>query len=359
MNSDDIVKLLDEQKLKITEYKKNNLNEQQTKLALIQPFFTRLGWDFTNPFEVIPEDDDGSGKKPDYGFYDNGKIKIYVEAKSLKKNINDKRIINEKLQYCINSRVDLLIITNGNEYNIHYTKLNSDNKILARFNLLEDADINIIKLLYKDYICSDKLLKYARDMFVLTTVKNSVQNLFESPSKELITIINKQIKNDIGHSFESNDLKDTISNITIEINLDLNYENIGDEENISVTPDNDNIYTIDTHFQSKPKSYKLYNELISKLKQSGINFDKKVGKMYIALTTNGKNFCEITAGKDKLRMFIDLKFNELSEKETLKFRDVNGVGHLATGSIQTSINDDTDIDRIFPVIQKSYKNKEK
>ena len=47
----------------IKKLKSRNINEAQTKDWLIRPFFELLGWDFSNPEEVVPEDDDSDGKE--------------------------------------------------------------------------------------------------------------------------------------------------------------------------------------------------------------------------------------------------------------------------------------------------------
>ena len=55
-------------KSKIIDLKKKNPNEAQTKEWLIKPFFELLGWDFSDPNEIIPEDNDLAGKRCDYTF---------------------------------------------------------------------------------------------------------------------------------------------------------------------------------------------------------------------------------------------------------------------------------------------------
>ena len=70
-------------KSKISNFKAKSINEAQTKEWLIKPFFETLGWDFSNPDEVIPEDDDSTGKKPDYSFTIDGSAKFLVEAKPI------------------------------------------------------------------------------------------------------------------------------------------------------------------------------------------------------------------------------------------------------------------------------------
>ena len=84
-------------RLKIPDFKNKNINEAQTKEWLIKPFFELLGWDFSNPDEVIPEDDDSTGKRPDYCFYINKKPKLLLEAKQINNSLDDNKMITEKM----------------------------------------------------------------------------------------------------------------------------------------------------------------------------------------------------------------------------------------------------------------------
>lgn len=107
----------------IKKLKSQNVNEAQTKDWLIRPFFEALGWDFSNPEEVVPEDDDSAGKRTDYCFHVNGEAKLLVEAKPLSNSLADNKMIIEKLNYCANRGISLLIITNGDTYKIYYSEL--------------------------------------------------------------------------------------------------------------------------------------------------------------------------------------------------------------------------------------------
>lgn len=91
----------------IIKLKSQNVNEAQTKDWLIRPFFETLGWDFSNPEEVVPEDDDSAGKRTDYCFYVNGEAKLLVEAKPLSNQLADNKMIIEKLNYCTNRGISL------------------------------------------------------------------------------------------------------------------------------------------------------------------------------------------------------------------------------------------------------------
>ncbi|MFN3270322.1 MAG: hypothetical protein ACK42G_07040 [Candidatus Kapaibacteriota bacterium] len=87
-------------KEKVKQLKDKMISEAQTKEWLIRPFFEKLGWDFSNPNDVLPEDDDSTGKRADYAFLVNNSKKLLVEAKSLSNPLTDEKMIKEKINYC-------------------------------------------------------------------------------------------------------------------------------------------------------------------------------------------------------------------------------------------------------------------
>ncbi len=67
-------------------------NEQATKKSLVEPLFTALGYDVTDPRECVPEHREDFGRnrsvKPvDYAFFQNGKPIFFVEAKEVNRRL--------------------------------------------------------------------------------------------------------------------------------------------------------------------------------------------------------------------------------------------------------------------------------
>jgi len=207
---DEINSFIDRVKQKIPEFKKKNINEAQTKEWLIKPFFELLGWDFSNSDEVIPEDDDSTGKRPDYCFYIKGNPKLLIEAKQINNTLDDNKMITEKINYCSNSQVPFLIITNGELYKIYYSELRGSgkDKLLQEFSINDDLDEEIVKKLEKKNVQEDKLLNYAKNIFILTNIKKTIESLFQAPNKKIIDIINEKLKEILGHKFGNDEIEE-------------------------------------------------------------------------------------------------------------------------------------------------------
>jgi hypothetical protein len=347
---------------KMEKLKTKDINEAATKEYLIRPFFEILGWDFSNPDEVVPEDTDTSGKRPDYSFYINGKIKMLIEAKPINNQLNDIKMINEKMSYCLNAQVPLLIITNGILYNVYYSELKgtSQEKLLFDLQLDEKIDEEILNKLKKESFERDDLLKYAQNTFILSNIKKSFESLLQDPSKKFITLLNEKMKELIGYTFGDNDIRDALQNIYIQINQDSSsYQNSTVQ---STVIDNDQKqWTINDQFNNGKweNTLNLYKELIILLEKEEVKFDEKPTKLYIGFLTktNNKSFCQIHGQQKGLKILININIKELSEQEKLNVRDVSKIGRWGTGETEAIINTINDLNWCVSIIKKSYNNK--
>jgi len=84
--------------------------EEETKKDFILPLFEYLGWNIIDKREVSAEETQSSGRV-DYGFYLNGRIKFYLEAKSLKTDLHREEYANQAIRYSWNKGVTWAILT--------------------------------------------------------------------------------------------------------------------------------------------------------------------------------------------------------------------------------------------------------
>ena len=93
-----------------TSGKIKNYTEEETKNSFIKPLFEALGWDFSEKDEVSAEESFSSGRV-DHGFYINGRAKFYLEAKSLKADLNNEDYARQAIRYSWNRDVTWAILT--------------------------------------------------------------------------------------------------------------------------------------------------------------------------------------------------------------------------------------------------------
>lgn len=85
-------------------------SEEETKKDFILPLFEILGWNVFDKNEVSAEEHISSGRV-DYGFYLNGRIKFYLEAKALREDLNREDYARQAIRYSFNKGVAWAILT--------------------------------------------------------------------------------------------------------------------------------------------------------------------------------------------------------------------------------------------------------
>lgn len=127
-------------------------NEEQTKMALIVPFLSFLGYDIYNPEEVIPEysADFGvkSGEKVDYAISIDGELKVLLEAKAYGIKLGMAQV-GQLYRYFSVTNVGIAILTDGVTYKVYSDTIKPnvmDSEPILEFNLSELTDNDIEKI---------------------------------------------------------------------------------------------------------------------------------------------------------------------------------------------------------------------
>lgn len=87
-------------------------SEESVRYQIINPILRGLGWDPESPEEVQPniasEED-----VPDYSLLKNSKKVLFIEAKKLSVDIEQKEIIRKLANYCFGEGMKYGVLTNG------------------------------------------------------------------------------------------------------------------------------------------------------------------------------------------------------------------------------------------------------
>ena len=94
-------------------------SESATRYCLIDPLLTALGWDLSDPAQVLTEYKSGNGRA-DYAMVPgSGPPSLVIEAKSLLTPIEN--AIEQTINYCIQDGIDYFVITNGDDWEAYET----------------------------------------------------------------------------------------------------------------------------------------------------------------------------------------------------------------------------------------------
>ena len=86
-------------------------NEEMTKKDFILPLFDALGWNTVDSREVSAEER-VSKQRVDYGFRINGIPKFFLEAKSLKQDLDNRKFIDQAINYAWLKGCTWAVLTN-------------------------------------------------------------------------------------------------------------------------------------------------------------------------------------------------------------------------------------------------------
>ncbi len=104
--------------------------EMPTRYALVDPLLREMGWNTSDPAEVIPEYRSSAGI-PDYALFSDGRLRIVVEAKRLWASLGDS-VLSQVIDYSRQSGSTYFAATNGAHWKVYKT---SSQKLMAEFTI--------------------------------------------------------------------------------------------------------------------------------------------------------------------------------------------------------------------------------
>ena len=121
-------------------------NEALTRYALINPLLIGLGWDISDPAQVVPEFTVPSNqKRADYALFRPGNRVPYIiiEAKKLGEGLSE--AAHQAVTYCTVDGYEYFAVTDGQVWELYRTRSFGElsKKRVTKFDLLEDSPISV------------------------------------------------------------------------------------------------------------------------------------------------------------------------------------------------------------------------
>ena len=117
-------------------------NEMRTRYALIDPFLRILGWDTSNPAEVVVEDGSGDGRA-DYLLLNEDQPVMIIEAKRLGLGVSDGR--QQAANYAMDQgrKARYFAVTDGDQWEIYDTHQPAISMLVISFALRVDVPAEV------------------------------------------------------------------------------------------------------------------------------------------------------------------------------------------------------------------------
>jgi len=178
--------------------RKEILGEQNTKATLIEPVLTALGWNLQEIDEVRREYKRKPQDNPvDYALFLNRTGCLLIEAKSLEKDLSDRKWISQNLSYAAVLGVQWCVLTNGDEYRIYnsHETVDVEDK-LFRSVQVSGADAKLLTdtlvLLSKDMMRGTLLDEMWKAHFIDRKVRAAIESLLLEDDGGLVRLIQKK-----------------------------------------------------------------------------------------------------------------------------------------------------------------------
>jgi Restriction Enzyme Adenine Methylase Associated/Type I restriction enzyme R protein N terminus (HSDR_N) len=177
---------------RVQRYRDSRIGEQNTKATLIVPVLRALGWDVEDLDEVHLEYRFKRQDRPvDYALMLQRKPVLFIEAKGLDEDLNDRRWASQVVSYATVAGVEWVVLTNGDEYRLYnsHAPVDLDQKLFRTVRISQDGPgaADALRLLTKEQLRSRSLDALWRAQSIDNRVRQAVEDLFDpEPSPWLI-----------------------------------------------------------------------------------------------------------------------------------------------------------------------------
>lgn len=176
---DKLTKLVDKYEKARQSGSLKSYTEEDTKNSFIKPLFEILGWDFSSKEEITSEESMSSGRV-DHGFYLNGRIQFYLEAKKAVVDINKEELADQAIRYSWNKGATWAVLTNFEEL-VLFNAQDIENSL---------SDKQFFKIHYTKYIENiDQLLLLSKEAFQNNALDKQAEKWGKKIQKVSVTTV--------------------------------------------------------------------------------------------------------------------------------------------------------------------------
>lgn len=347
-NLDESIKIVRERIRKYQE-RKDSIDETNTKTVLINPILQALGWDIGELDEVRQEykSKPKDKQKVDYALFIHKSAILFVEAKALGENLDDRKWAQQILHYAFDAGIKWGVLTNGDDYVIYNAQAEGhfDEKKFRSIRI-SDADmhesaLDTLELLSKENMVGNAIDELWKIQSENQKVKSTLENLIKNEDPRLVKIISKELKKCLKPAA----IKESLRRLGISFNLPI----IHDSSNSRIPK------VANSSIKQKSKTPKMLNVVINDLikagliapplelerKYKGANLKATIlpdgsvmfeGKKYNSLSTAGANARKSVVGSISNLQVNGWTFWKFKDKKSGKMIYIGNLRGLYLGS---------------------------
>jgi predicted transport protein len=342
-------------------------NEANTKALLIEPILVALGWDLGDIDSVEREVKVYEGTYLDYALKVSATPRLYLEAKSISGNLDDKKFVAQAINYANNDGVLWCVLTNGLRYRVYKTNepVAMEQKMLFEVDLTSDNEpmsemAKLLRLISRESVVDGTLDTYGERVFTDVRVRKALAELAAKPPKAFVSILTKQlghptVPDQVLHRSLGRLLLDSRAG-SIPTKSSSSTPSVGSKQAVGPAgPGKGQEYDVSYHLGNKSSLVRELWEAIDDYASSlGSDVTHRIRKQYIGYFKGKRSFC--TAEIQMSRVLVSLALTRTTAEpwnETV-MRDASEIGHFGLGDIQYSIITVDQLDELRQLIQLAY-----
>jgi len=190
-------------------------NEMAVRSQIIEPILRGLGWDVENPEEVQPNVSTEEGI-PDYSLLKGDKKVLFIEAKKLSVDIEQREVIRQLAKYCFGEGMKYGVLTNGAIwilFRAFQEGTTMSERIVWKIDIEIDeltASVRRLNTISKDSI--NDIEELIKKLQILDEIWQSLVDEPDEIIKGLIPVFGKLIKEGYpDYEFESMEIEDFLN----------------------------------------------------------------------------------------------------------------------------------------------------
>ncbi|MBK6770308.1 MAG: type I restriction enzyme HsdR N-terminal domain-containing protein [Ardenticatenales bacterium] len=197
----DIVEQLQAISARIPKLREHLSTEEATKTSLVLPFIRALGYDFTDPTEVVPEyhaDVPGiKAERADYAIMQDGQPIILFECKPVGASLGDPHH-SQLFRYFTAKRVRVGVLTNGLLYEF-YSDLDDKNVMdrkpfmIVDMQNVDDAPMGELRRFAKGQFAEAEIMGFAAEMKYNRQLRRFLAAQFASPGEDFAKMLTVEV----------------------------------------------------------------------------------------------------------------------------------------------------------------------
>ena len=322
--------------------KEPKMNEPNTKMKVIRPFFELIGWNFASDAveAELPIQVGSTIAHVDYALKIENKPIVLIEAKGFDSNL-DEKFIKQAYSYSRISKVKWFILTNGKELHLYNSDWGDDfNRSLVFKGKVKNYPdlINELSLLSPNSIKENTLEIEANKLWYKRNVKEFVKKKPEKVAKRIAGWIQGEIggwnKKDVEFAIIEL-INEKMKEKKYQEKLKIEPKKI-EREIISEGEKDKQPYSIEYYFKNKEKTKELFDKLQLRISELGnkVKF-YCTAKYYLSLRVLGKGkvppaVVGFHPKNNFLAMDIKLNYDDVLEKRDI-VRDYSSTAYWWKG----------------------------